>query len=237
MPGGVQLRRLPEILVALALAIDNWMMQEIEAETLPPPRPQVTLLRFSLRKMLLYVSALCVLFAAMSAVGGMVAMAVLLVALVVAAHVLSTFVGTKLRDGSTATSAWEALHGKRTGESLLAVEHALPPRSHWRLPTACQLQRRGPVVRRMAWLVAAGIVVGAGAGVGLMLQFLWPRIGLAAILAGGTAAAILGGWTAFLGSSFLGITRRAWQEAVEGEQSAADVARETVPANTAPDRW
>lgn len=200
-----------------------------------PPRPQVTLLRFSLRRMLFYVGLLCVLFATVAATDGLLLMALLLVVLVGGAHVLSTFVGTRLRDGSTATSGWEAAYGLRPSEPYLAVNQPRTRRGGDRRPTARQLQERGPVVRRLSLLVASGSLIGVGGSVWLMVATFWPRIGTVAILAGGLASAILGGWIAFLGCSFFGITRRAWREAVEDTEGRPLAAPQTGPERTASD--
>lgn len=182
--------------------------------TTEPPRPQAILFRFGLRSMLLCVGLLSVLFAAMSAVGGMPALALLLVAMVVAAHVLSTFVGTRLRDGATFECPTAA-------EGVRAGEHASAAADHRSQFVAAErdqsrhLQGRGSLVPRVLWLVAAGSLVGAGGFAALIMEFFWPKIGVAAIVAGVVAAGILGGWIVFLGFSFYVISRRAWREAAQ----------------------
>jgi hypothetical protein len=202
-----------------------------------PPRPQVTLLRFSLRRLFVYVGVLCVLFAILAATDGLLLVAVLLVILVVGAHVMSTFVGTRLRDGSTTTTQWEAAYGIRPNEPNLAIDQPRGVRDGLRGRAAQQLQGRGPVVRRLWLFVAAGSLAGAGGGLGLVIATFWPRIGLAAMLAGSLAAAILGGWIAFLGCSFFGITRRAWREALDDPSHRATSKRQDALGKTARGRW
>ena len=202
-----------------------------------PPRPQVTLLRFSLRRLFLYVGILCVLFAVLAATDGLLLVAVLLVLVVVGAHVMSTFVGTRLRDGSTTTTRWEAAYGTRPFEPNLAIDQPGSGSGGARGRMAQQLRGHGPVVRRLWLLVGSGSLAGAGGGLCLMIATLWPQIGLAAILAGALAAAILGGWITFLGCNFFGITRRAWREAVEDASHRATSTMRIEPGKTARGRW
>lgn len=202
----------------------------------PPPGTHPTLFRFSLRKMLTYVGLLCVLFAAMSAAGGMFAIALAIFALVGTAHVLGTFVGTRLRAMATETARREG-----RDRPLPPVRMADRPRPRPgdagspKRVAARQLRGRGPVMRRWVWSVAAGSVAAAVGFGGAMWALLWPKVGLAAIFAGAVAAAILGGWLAFLGFSFYSITRRAWREAVDGTVSRPAPPQEIAPVNTAPD--
>jgi hypothetical protein len=207
-----------------------------EAATSTPPRPQPTLFRFGLRNMLLVVGALCVLFASMSAVGGMLSLAILLLALVVTAHVLSTFVGTRLRDGSTAASQWEAANGVREQEPYLAVDSLRRVIHPHEAERSQHLQGRGLSVWWIIWVVAVGGVAAAGVCTAVMIELLWPRIGVPAIVAGAVAAGVLAAWTVFLGLSFYLTSRRAWQEALDGAVSRPDPRRQTAAASTVPNQ-
>lgn len=195
------------------------------------------LFRFGLRNLLLSMGGLSVLFAAMSAFGGMLALALLLLALVVAAHVLSTFVGTRLRDGSTAASAWEAANGRRSPEPYLAVNTPHLKRGANEQETVRHLHGRGFFVR---WVVCAVAMCGLAASAVcavLLFDFLGPKAGVAAIVAAAVAAGVLAAWAAFLALGFYIILRRAWREAVEaagGLPLAPN--QQTAPAKTAADR-
>lgn len=202
----------------------------------PPQYRQPTLFRFGLRNMLLSMGGLCVLFAGMSAVGGMLALAILLLALVVAAHVLSTFVGTRLRNDSTAASQWEAENGIRSVEPYLAVDSrhsAIDPVEKGR---ARHLQGHGLLVRWVVWTVAVGGVAAAAVCATVMVTLLWPKIGIPAIMAGAIAAGILAAWAVFLGLSFYLITRRAWREAVDGTAGRPAARRQIAAASRVPNQ-
>jgi hypothetical protein len=205
------------------------------AATQPQCR-QPALFRFGLRNLLLSMGALSVLFGAMSAVGGMLALALLLLTIVVAAHVLSTFVGTRLRDGSTAASAWEAASGRRPLEPYLAIDSRRPATDAGEKGRVRHLQGHGLFVRWMLIAVAACGLVGAAACAVVMAALLWPKIGVPGIVAGAIAGGILAAWAAFLGLSFYIILRRAWREAVEGSIARPVARRGIASASTVPNQ-
>jgi hypothetical protein len=190
-----------------------------------PPRPdpapvaaELPLFRFRLRQLFVFVAALSTLLAAVVSSQGLIALALLLAVSVVAAHVFSTVLGTRLRGQADRAQALNQqnfpsfrVNDGRLGRPGGVVD--LPPvrRSPW--------HRRGSTL--LPWLprlVITGIVLGGVGGAMTLAAAIGHRTRPAGILVGSFSLAVLGGWVAFLGGSFYGIFRAGLQEALADQQ-------------------
>jgi hypothetical protein len=188
----------------------------------PPLRPtdgaDLPHFQFCLRSLLVYTTFLCLLLAAMVISKGIGAAAVLLVALVIAAHVLSTALGCRLRDLSTLRSENGGWRGDRAAETVdtpptCEPDVFAPPRpSSWH-----GHERIGG--RRPPALVLAGILFGGVAGGGFLLAVIGDRTSAAGIVVGALSLGVVGGWLAFLATRFYYIFRHGLSEAVADQRN------------------
>jgi uncharacterized membrane protein len=168
----------------------------------PPERPDATLKppQFTLRTLLVAMTVVGGLLAVMTAIGALWSLAILLVASLVAAHVLGNAVGTRLRDRST---------------ELSRDAPGTPPRPTTR-PRYLPGPRRLTEPARLHWIALVLTVVGAGVGSyvgGSALAANYPEATMAALVLGYGSSAVLGGFAAFATSSFVSVARQAWSEA------------------------
>jgi hypothetical protein len=157
--------------------------------TLKPPQ-------FTLRTLLLVVTALAGLLAVMTAVGSLWSMAILLVVVLVSAHVIGNALGTKLRDRAT----------RRAAPPAGSAPARTPPVSPKRLTEPARLH----------WVTLVTTVCGAAAGGyfgGSALAASYPGATTAAVVLGVVSSAVLGGFAGFATSSFLSVMRQALSEA------------------------
>jgi len=173
-------------------------------------------LRFSMRQLLWLMAGMCGVFASFAGVGGLFSIALAITVLVVAAHVFSTSLGTRLRTSSSANARRAQASGQVTDDPFLAVGHRRVDVRDLELPSAQHLQQRAPVIRGLVWFVAGGAIIAGGLSTALLLVAFGQQMRIEAVLAGILAATILGAGLAFVLASFLGITRRVWREAVDG---------------------
>jgi hypothetical protein len=164
------------------------------------------LFRFGLKQLLAFVAALSTLLAAIVIVDGISAAVLLLVTLVVAAHVLSTALGSRLR-----------AHANRSQHKRVAMVQSrdarhLPPPPYWH-------SHGRPVLRWRSLLMVAGIAIGGLGGGAFLASAIGNRTSAAGILVGSISLAVIGGWVTFLATSFYAIFRRGWREAVQGDDS------------------
>jgi hypothetical protein len=186
--------------------------------------PDLPLFRFGLRHLLFSVAGISTLLAAVVSLDGIPALAVLLAALVVAFHVLSTALGSRLRRHANRHKAGE------TG----GVDPA-PPGAGARIAPAhrVEFQPCCPWYGRtnsFAWLprvVAIAVLLGGFLGAFYLIATIGHRTSLAGLVVGAISVAALSGWFAFLGGSFVAIVRGGLSEAVEEQDSQE--ARRSVP--------
>jgi hypothetical protein len=173
-------------------------------EHAPPPAgdPDATLKppQFTLRTLLLIVSALAGLLAVMTAIGSLWSLAILLLLALVLAHVLGNAVGTKLRDRSVSRADVEA---GMTPNRPLPRRELLSP-------------RRLTEPARLHWITlvitGCGVLAGGYFG-GSALAASYPDATSAAVVLGFVSSGVLGGFAAFTASSFLTVARQALSEA------------------------
>ena len=169
--------------------------------------------RFTLRTMLLAVTALGCLFGVMSVLGTVWSVAILLFGCLVAGHVLGNSLGTRLRDGAP----------KRSGVSH-APRDARFTATHRSSIEGSGLSRRTRLSRITLVMAFGGGAAGAFLG-GTGLAAIYPDAGAPAVALGVVSSAVLGGFMGFLTSSFLSVTLKAWREALA---QADPVARRAV---------
>ena len=181
--------------------------------TLSRPTTHSTVLgppRFSLRTMLMVVSALCCVFALMAAAGVIWSVALLLVIALAGAHVLGNSLGTKLRDEAT-RQVYSELDTQGVAPCPSQLPIVLPPR----LAKQTRLHRTVGVTS----IAAAG--VGGELG-GMLAAYTYPESSVAAVALGVVSMAVLGGLAGFATSSFLSVARQAFREATANGGSVRD---------------
>jgi hypothetical protein len=169
------------------------------------------LVRFGLRQLFVSFSAAVVLIALVTRMGGVWPIIAASVSLLVAAHVLGTFVGTRLRDTSAEVTRWKARPGSLDPDYPVAT---VPPVSLADLalaaPPLASYERIG---RWRNWFIAAGTMAGAGIGAVAINgaageDLTWPGLGLGAV-----SCAVIGTWISLLGVNFYAIARHTLQQA------------------------
>ena len=173
--------------------------------------------RFTLRTMLLVVTALGCLFGVMAALGSSWSIIILLFGCLVAGHVIGNSLGTRLRDGAP---RYEKL-------SLAAFDARVGP-AHSPAAQGGGLSRRIRLSRVTLVMTFGGASAGAFLG-GTGLAAIYPEAGASAVALGVVSSAVLGGFVGFLTSSFLSVTLRAWREALAQSDPIARGAVERRP--------
>jgi hypothetical protein len=163
--------------------------------------------RFTLRTMLLAVTALGCLFGVMSALGNMWSIAILLFGCLVAGHVIGNSLGTRLRDGAPRQS------NRDPSDARFA---RLPPS----FADGGGLSRPSRLSRITLVMTFSGAVAGAFLG-GTALAAIYLDAGVPAVALGVASSAVLGGFAGFLASSFFSVTLKAWREALTQSDSVA----------------
>src|SRR4051794_36731140 len=178
----------------------------------------VPLFRFRLRQLLAFVAAICGLLAALVSAGGLVAVALTIVASVVVMHVFATSLGNTLqaRINSEKRSPASNLQVDpsipcvtKQGERLAAVRSR--PLSPWHGRSSTYLPWLSRVV--LAGMLFSGLI-----GCVLLSGVLGDRISYAGTVTGAISFAVLGGWFSFLCGNFYGVFRQGFREAVADQQ-------------------
>ncbi len=166
--------------------------------------------QFSLRTLLVAMTACSGLLAAMSAVGPVWSLGMLLVLLMVGAHVIGNALGTKLRDQASQANEEPPVHALRKG----AASHSTLRHS----PNPGMTGRRQMPQR--TWVIALGGALTGGAVGGLLLTlFVTQPLTPGAATLGVFSMAVLGGFAGFLASSFCSVFRQSFREAREAQSS------------------
>lgn len=169
-------------------------------EGLRPPQ-------FRLSTLLWGMTALSILFAAMTWVGPLAAFGLLLLFLSIVAHVAGNAIGTRLREIGS-----RPLAEKGGGPDYLKRKPGSPVFAGECAP-ATRLGSHHP----LGWLIvvatASAFVVGGLAGGAFLAWLCWEKSTLVSILCGAAASAALGGFGGFLVSSFVRELSRAHAQA------------------------
>jgi hypothetical protein len=134
-----------------------------------------------------------------------------LAVLVVAAHLFSTALASRLRERTDEAQALARAAGCRSIEhsSERSNDPAIPHcvRSPWHARGSTSLPW-------LPWLILAGVVIGGTLGTAVLFLTIGHRTTLAGVAVGGISSAVLGGWFAFVGGSFYGIFRHGLRDAI-----------------------
>jgi hypothetical protein len=194
-----------------------------DQSTLPSQsaEPQLPSFRFALRHLFWFLTAVCVVLAALFAAPGpgIAPLAILLVISVVALHVAGTALGSRLRAHADEHVAWTADHANAADRFPRGIA-LCGPRSAW--------HQRGQTMPWRWWIVVAGALAGGATGVAVFIaadSFTPSPIGIAF---GAVSMAVVGGWVAFVVGSFWIMLRRGWREAVD-EQRKDELPRCQTP--------
>lgn len=218
--------RLPDLSLLripfLAYAPDMPLDQSSIAPALPlpaaPAEREPQLFRFSLRHLFLYVSMAAVVAALLARLDGAWPMVIASGVALVGAHVLGTFLGTRLQDTSRDVQQWKARPGSIDRDEPVA----LPQPVEWQsfcMPETTPLAHR-PVDVPLSRLPAAiGMSIGILLG-SIGLYFIADkRITVFGLAIGSLSCGVMGGWLGLVASNFFSISRRAWTHATRREVS------------------
>jgi hypothetical protein len=172
------------------------------------------LFRFGLRDLLVYTAFLCLVLVGMLLTKGIAAAVVLMAALVVAAHVIGTALGSRLRESSGRFRFDEPSVAEFDEESWRIADHM----TFHAARRSCWHGRGRAGRRRISTMILAGAVFGGLAGGGLIWFTVGDRTSLAGVLVGSISLAVLGGWFAFLAANFYMIFRHGLREAAESDR-------------------
>lgn len=159
--------------------------------------------QFTLRALLVLMTAAACLFAVMTAVGSLWSLAILLLLALVSAHVVGNAVGTKLRNRSP---------GRPMVRRRVVSSRSAPPGEN-----ALPKRLTEPTPLHWITLVMAGSgALGGGYFGGSALAANYPGATTAAVVLGVVSSGVLGGFAGFATSSFLFVMRQALSEAHAG---------------------
>jgi hypothetical protein len=156
--------------------------------------------QFTLRTLLVTMTAVAILMGVMTAVGSFWSLGLLLLLALVGAHVIGNAVGTRLRDRAPR---------RGSADDLPSEYRAAPPRE-------IIAPQRLTQPARLHWINLVMAVLGAGMGSyfgGAALASGYPDAPLSAVVLGYVSSAVLGGFAGFATSSFVSVMRQALSEA------------------------
>lgn len=190
------------------------------------------LFRFGLRQFFGFVSGTVMLLGAMAYIRGGWSMGLGFLAALIAAHVLATFVGTRLRDSSAEVQRWA---GRRLGGALEGVE---TPPQRGRLTSAelaafatppLAKHERAPLRTLLA--AVSGLAAGGFLGAVSVPLIAGPEAIGAGIALGAASCAVMGAWLALLAAHFWSVARRAWSDANTAGASAKGAGKQVARGN------
>jgi hypothetical protein len=178
----------------------------------PSPPSDLPLFRFGLRQLLAFVAAASGVLAGVVVAEGVLGLVIVLAVLIVAAHVTATALGSRLREVSKES---DGEYGKTNAEHSVV---SIGGRHSSILPRSCWHGHDGTPLVWLPTISVVGVIVGGCCGGLFLASTIGDRTSLAGLFVGAISMAILGGWFAFLASSFYAIFRHGWREAVANEE-------------------
>lgn len=173
-----------------------------------PAGDELPVFRFGLRQLLVFVSLLSLLMAAMALGNVLTALALLLAAMVVGFHVFGTAIGTQLRSHADRTRSQRAWENPVQQPATAALQPQ--PRSPW------HERRSTPLPWLLRWIAVASLL-GALGGAVVIHQTAGLRSTLPTIAMGAFSIGVVAGWSAFIGYSFCGVFRHGIRDAVSND--------------------
>ena len=200
---------------AFAMPFDQSTLAPALPSPVAPAEREPQLFRFNLRHLFFYISVAAVLAALLARLDGAWPMVIASGVARVGAHVLGTFLGTRLRDTSRDVQQWKARPGSIDRDEPVA----LPQPVEWRsfcLPETTPLAHRPADVPLSRLPAAIGMSIGILLGsIGLYL-IADQQITLLGLAIGSLSCGVMGGWLGLVASSFFSISRHAWKHATRG---------------------
>jgi hypothetical protein len=207
-------------LATLRRPINNARAMATSSKT--PAPAALPLFRFRLRHLFAFFAVASALLTELVTAAGSSGLALVVITLVVMVHVTATALGSRLRECSPRASRQEIERGRsKLHANLEASRAGATSHSIW-------YGYDNSPLARLPSLILAGIALGGIGGVLFMSHLIGHRASLLGLMVGAISLAVLGGWFAFLGSSFCSMFRRGWQEAIDEQQqeeSRAKLAR------------
>jgi hypothetical protein len=185
----------------------------LEAASPGVPEREPNLFRFGLRRLFFFLSMAVVLAAVMARMGGAWPIVVGSGVAMVAAHVLGTFLGTRLRDTASEVQRWKARPGSSDRDEPVALPQPVCI-AELRLPEIDLLLAGHERIGRLRyWPTVAGAVVATllgGVVIGWALgdDVTWPGL-----ILGSLSCSVIGAWAGWLGANFWVISRHALRQA------------------------
>jgi hypothetical protein len=175
-----------------------------------PSEPQI--LHFGLRQWFYFISGVaifCALLARLETVG---ALLVLSIVALVAAHIVGTFLGTKLRDTSADVARWKARPGAPNADTPVAMQQPVSV-GELQLPETTTLAGQGRGGWRTGLAAGIGALIGLVCGAAAISQLAGPDVTRAGVALGAVSSGVIGAWMALLVSNFWATAREAWRHA------------------------
>lgn len=168
------------------------------------------LFRFGLRRFFLFVTGVAMLLGMMSLVQGAWSGAFAFFSALIAAHVLATLVGTRLRDSSPEL---QRSAGRRFGENDLPTRRERLTTAELAALATTPLAKHENAPWRTALAAAAGLSTGGFLGAAGVPLVAGPDATGAGIALGAASCAVMGAWLALLVAHFGSVARRTWRDA------------------------
>ena len=164
-----------------------------------------------MKQLLLFFALMSVLMTLLASTNGPWPWLIGMAALLVAAHVVGTLIGTRLRDSSQEVIRWRVEDPAIDSDEPVAT--VLPVRlAELGLPQCTTLADLGKKMRWRSSLVALGALLGGTAGGFAFVAIRNQPPSLPALAVGVLSCSVIGAWAVFLASSFIVIVRHAWQQ-------------------------
>jgi len=204
-------------------SLENEMPRSPLLRPTEPASQELPLFHFGLRQLLWFIAGVSTLLAGIVSANGVSAIAFLMAALVLMAHLFSTALGSRLRSDADKSLVWDIDRSLRDNSSSAhgrgsADVSTRPSPWHGRGSTALPWLRP---------LIFGGVLIGGMAGAVFLSLTIGYRSSAAGIIVAAVSAAVLGGWLMFLGGSFYGIFRHGLRDALAETQK--DEARQRAP--------
>lgn len=191
--------------------------QSATSGPVPTAEPQLPVLRFGLRQFFWWLTGASVLLAIFVIIPtGLALIAVVLTVGVVALHILSTALGTRLRDHANERRVWESGQLPQQELAANAPRQAVAPPLR-RSPLHGHAQ---PLIRMRIWLTL-GALAGGLFGIAALFALLGSRATIPGVLVGSASTAVVGAWIAFIASSAWSIFREGWHDALRDPNEPA----------------
>jgi hypothetical protein len=175
-------------------------------------------MRFGLRQLFLFVSLATALIALMATLDGVWPWLIGSITALVAAHVLGTFLGTRLRDTSAEVQRWKRRPGSPDTDEPVALPQPVSV-ADLNLSANIPLASYEKIGRWRNWLVAAGTIAGLILGGVGIHRAVGDEVTMPGLALGAVSCGVIGAWAALLGVNFYTIARHVLREASREERS------------------